>query len=104
MTNFARIDLSAEAMRVAVNLEQRHDAWVAAVRRSDALPSSMFFAKKTGAEYLTIKLRDGRSTTLGARSAATEKKLSDFEMERAAVERTLSETGKALAEIISQPA
>lgn len=102
MSNFARIDLSAEAMRVAVNLEQRHDAWVAAVRRSDALPSSMFFAKKSGAEYLTIKLRDGRSTTLGARSAETEKRLSGFEGERAAAERALSETGKALAEIIGQ--
>lgn len=102
MLNFEVINLSAEAMRIAVNLEQRHDAWLAAVRRSDALPSSMFFAKKGAAEYLTIKQRDGRSTTAGARSAETEKRLADFESERAAVESALSETGKALAEIIAQ--
>lgn len=49
MKDYPKIDLSAEAMRIAVNLEQRHDAFIEALRREEALPSSMFFVKKAGA-------------------------------------------------------
>lgn len=67
MTSF--FPFSDEALRVAANLAQRHDAYIAAVRRSDALPSSMFFAKKDGREYLVLKRHSGDSgTTVGARS------------------------------------
>jgi hypothetical protein len=51
---FAAMLLAAQANLAAAqaplerrpNLAQRHDAWMAALRRSDELPSTMFFARK----------------------------------------------------------
>jgi len=96
------IPFSDEALRIAANLAQRHDAWVDAIRRLEALPSSMFFAPKEGhPQYLTVKRRPGDvGTTQGVRSEATEKRLGDFLAERAAAQAAVEETGKALAEIV----
>jgi hypothetical protein len=94
---------SDEALRISANLEQRHDAWVTALRRLDRLPSSMFFVAKAGADYLTIKRYPGDSgTTLGARSPETEKRLEDFQHERAEANAALAQTEAALVEIVRQ--
>ncbi len=68
------IPFSDEALRIAANLAQRHDAWVDAIRRLEALPSSMFFTPKEGhPQYLTVKRRPGDvGTTQGVRSEATD--------------------------------
>lgn len=94
---------SDEANRVAANLQQRHDAWMAVLRRADELPSSMFFARKGGYEYLTVKRRSGDvGTTEGARNANTEARLARYRTERADTDLALKETEAALTEIIRQ--
>lgn len=50
------LPFSDEGLRVAANLAQRHDAWVEAERRVEALPTSMYFARREGnREYLIVK-------------------------------------------------
>ena len=101
MTEF--FPLSDEALRVAANLAQRHDAYVVAVRIADALPSSMYFAKKDEREYLVLKRHSGDSgTTVGARSAKTEAALAKYLADRETARTTLQATERALAEIINQ--
>lgn len=101
MWNF--VPFSDEANRVAANLEQRHDAWMAAVRQSDALPSSMFFARKGEYEYLTVKRHAGDpGTTEGARSALTEARLATYRQQRDEADRAQRDTAAALEEIVRQ--
>ncbi len=97
------ISYSDEARRVAANLAQRHDSWVEAIRRFEALPSSMFFAPKEGApQYLTLKSRSGGSnTTLGVRSPETEQRLAEYLAERQSAQTAVEETEHALAEIVA---
>lgn len=94
---------SDEANRVAANLEQRHDAWMVAVRQLDALPSSMFFARKGEYEYLTVKRHAGDAgTTEGARGPETEARLAAYREERATADTAVRETAAALVEIARQ--
>ena len=48
-------EFSAESQRVRANLEQTFAAWVDARRALDALPVSMYWSNKEGADYLCIK-------------------------------------------------
>ena len=97
------LPLSDEALRIAANLEQRHDAWIEAERRLEALPSSMFFSKKGAHDYLTVKRRAGdNGPTRGVRNASTEQKLASFHSERTAAALALTQTQAALNEIILQ--
>jgi hypothetical protein len=94
---------SDEANRVAANLAQRHDAWMVALRRSDELPSTMFFARKGDYEYLTVKQRSGDpGTTQGKRDPQTEARLAQYKQQRVDADAALKETEAALTEIIRQ--
>lgn len=94
--------LSVEARRIASNLAQRHDAWVIALQREAALPSSMFFAAKTGGrEYLTVKKHSRDSgSTMGVRSEETEALLLEYKRQRDEVQEAVTATQAALAEYI----
>jgi hypothetical protein len=66
-------EFSAESQRVRANLEQSYAAWVDARRETDALPVSIYWSGKEGADYLNVKKTsqdNGRS--LGRRSPALE--------------------------------
>ncbi|MGH8673084.1 MAG: GSU2403 family nucleotidyltransferase fold protein, partial [Burkholderiales bacterium] len=92
-----------ESLRIAANLEQRHDAWIESVRRLDALPSSMFWVAKGEREYLGVKRNTSDpGTTEGVRSAETEARIADYQRERESARSTLSTTEAALHDIIRQ--
>jgi hypothetical protein len=66
-------EFSAESQRVRANLEQSYAAWVDARRETDALPVSIYWSGKEGADYLNVKKTsqdNGRS--LGRRSPELE--------------------------------
>lgn len=97
------LPFSDEGLRIAANLDQRHDAWVAAIRQLEALPSSMFFSTKNEREYLTVKKRPGdNGTTVGARNADTERTLETYRRAHDSAKSALADTERALAEIIRQ--
>jgi hypothetical protein len=94
---------SDEANRVAANLAQRHDAWIGALRRSDELPSTMFFARKGDYEYLTVKRRSGDpGTTEGKRDPQAEARLAQYKRERTEADLAVKQTEAVLTEIIRQ--
>ncbi len=94
---------SDEAKRIAINLAQRHDAYMEILRREDALPSSMFFVTKGTQDYLVIKRHSrDNGTTIGARSADTEAALTTFTLERDAVQKSRQATEASLMEFIRQ--
>ncbi|MBI5900615.1 MAG: hypothetical protein HZB40_15460 [Rhodocyclales bacterium] len=92
---------SDEALRLCANLDQRHDAWTAAVRNLDALPSSMYWVTKDGRDYLTVKPRAGdHGKSQGARSSETEARFTAYQAQRAAARAALAETKAALLDTI----
>lgn len=93
---------SDEAMRIAANLQQRHDAWVFAIRAEEKLPSSLFWVAKGGVDYLTVKNKTGKSTTVGSRNAATEARYQDYLAERESLHEMIESTEIALREIVAQ--
>lgn len=98
------LPFSDEGLRVAANLAQRHDAWVEAERRVEALATTMFFAgREGGREYLIVKRHSrDNGTSIGARNAETERLLEQYLREREAAQRALAQTQATLAEIIAQ--
>lgn len=67
------LPFSDEALRIASNVAQAYAAWVDAERELEALPSSVFWAKRGPHEYLALKYRGSDvARTAGARSAETE--------------------------------
>jgi len=66
-------EFSAESQRVRANLEQSYAAWVDARREADALPVSMYWSSKEGADYLNIKkTSQDNGSSIGRRSPQTE--------------------------------
>lgn len=75
--SFARY--SNDSQRVIANLEQAYASWVEARRELEALPVSLYWVEKAGAEYLGVK-RNSRDngTTLGRRSVETTRQYDAF--------------------------
>lgn len=98
------ISFSDDALRVSANLAQRHDAWVEAERRLEALPSSMYFARREGGrEYLILKRHSrDNGTSFGVRDVDTERRLEEYKEERDGAQRALTQTEAALSEIVAQ--
>lgn len=70
---------SSDAQRVAANLEQAYQAWLDAKRELEALPVSMYWVNKNGAQYLTVKQRSqDAGASAGSRNAATERRYTEF--------------------------
>lgn len=92
---------SDEAQRLCVNLEQRHDAWVSAIRNLEALPASMYWVTKDGRDYLTVKQVSGDAgKSQGVRCAETEARFDAYQHQRAAAKSALAETEAALLDTI----
>lgn len=79
-------------------------AWVEAERRLEALPTTMYFARRPeGREYLIAKRHSRDSgTSLGPRNEESEAKLAQYQEEREAAQHALSATEAALAEVVAQ--
>ena len=66
-------EFSAESQRVRANLEQTYAAWVDARRELDALPVSLYWSSKDGADYLHAKkTSQDNGSSLGRRSPELE--------------------------------
>jgi hypothetical protein len=77
-------ELNNDQRRETVNSRQRFDAWLRARHDRDRFKGSMVWAKENGTEYLVRSAYDPktnirRQTSLGPRSAQTEKIKADFE-------------------------
>lgn len=93
------IPFTDEQLRVTANLAQRYDAWVEAVRRLDALPSSMYYVTRGDKEYLQVKRHSrDNGTTEGPRSDESDARLAEFLSTREAASTDEKNTATALAE------
>ena len=86
------LPFSADAQRLAANLEQAHSFWLDARQTLQALPNSMYWAERAGHQYLYVKQTStDNGTSLGVLSAQTEAQLSAYSEERKnALERAAS--------------
>lgn len=80
-------ELNNDQRREIVNTRQRFETWREARMRLDGYRGSMVWAKTKGSTYLRRSYYDGRSgirkqTSLGVRSAETERMKSEFEIGR----------------------
>lgn len=82
MTNFP--PFPQELLRAAANIAQFHGAWLDAARQLHALPYGMAWKKSAGKEYLyQLKDRAGNGTSMGPRSAETERALATYQQDKA---------------------
>lgn len=86
------LPFSADAQRLAANLEQAHSFWLDARQSLLALPNSMYWAERAGHQYLYVKQTStDNGNSLGVRSAQTEAQLAAYSEERKnALERAAS--------------
>jgi hypothetical protein len=96
------IPLNNDQRREAINTRQRFDAWTNAKQRLDGYQGSMLWGRSKGTSYLRRSYYDERSgirrqTSLGPRSAATEKLLAEFNQGRAEAKARFAEIDNTLA-------
>ena len=86
------LPFSADAQRMAANLEQAYSFWLSARQSLRQLPASMYWAERSGRQYLYVKQSGADSgTSHGVRSPETEQKLEAFTLEKnQALERAAS--------------
>lgn len=93
------IAFSADAQRVVANLEQAYDAWLDARRELEALPVSMYWQSKDGADYLAVKHHSSDSgSSLGRRGPETEAQLEDFLANKTRLRDRVKLTNATIAE------
>jgi hypothetical protein len=82
---------SADAQRTAANLEQAYSFWLDSRQALQSLPVSMYWAERSGSEYLYVKqnTQDG-GTSLGVRSAETEQQLLAYTQEKQALQERVA--------------
>jgi hypothetical protein len=74
---------SPDSQRVAANLEQAYSFWLDARQMLQRLPTSMYWAERSGAQYLYAKQNSNdNGTSLGLRSPDTEQQLASFTEEK----------------------
>jgi hypothetical protein len=77
------VPFSADAQRSIANLEAAYEPLVDVERALEAMPTSMFWQNKNGADYLAVKTSSVDSgSTRGLRSPETERQLADYLAER----------------------
>ena len=70
---------SADAQRTAANLEQAYSFWLDSRQSLQNLPVSMYWAERSGSEYLYAKQStQDNGTSLGVRSESTEQQLATY--------------------------
>jgi hypothetical protein len=86
------LPFSDDAQRLAANLVQAHSFWVDARQSLQALPNSMYWAERSGRQYLYAKQSStDNGTSLGVRNEETEAKYAAYtEEKKNALERSAS--------------
>ena len=86
------LPFSADAQRLAANLEQAYSFWLSARQSLQKLPASMYWAERSGRQYLYVKQSGADSgTSHGVRSPEAEQKFEAFTVEKnQALERAAS--------------
>jgi hypothetical protein len=70
---------SADSQRTAANLEQAYSFWLDSRQSLQNLPVSMYWAERSGSEYLYAKqTTQDNGTSLGVRNEATEQQLANY--------------------------
>ena len=89
---------SADAQRTAANLEQAHSFWLDSRQSLQNLPVSMYWAERSGSEYLYAKqTTQDNGTSLGVRSAATEQQLAAYLEEKQRLQERVANADELIA-------
>jgi hypothetical protein len=89
---------SADAQRTAANLEQAYSFWLDSRQALQNLPVSMYWAERSGSDYLYAKQHTQDSgTSLGVRSAATEEQLAAYSQEKLALQERVTNADQLIA-------
>ena len=104
------LPFSSDAQRLAANLVQAYNFWLDARQTLAKLPASLYWAERSGHQYLYAKQNGtDNGTSLGARSSQTEQQLAIFTeekkqaQERAASADALIQTRSALYRRMRMP-
>ncbi len=89
---------SADAQRTAANLEQAYSFWLDSRQSLQSLPVSMYWAERSGSEYLYIKrTTQDNGTSLGVRSEATEQQLAAYTQDKQQLQERVSNADELIA-------
>jgi hypothetical protein len=89
---------SADAQRTAANLEQAYSFWLDSRQALQKLPISMYWAERSGSEYLYVKQNTQDSgTSVGVRSEATEQQLATRTQEKQALQERVANADELIA-------
>lgn len=99
--DFARFP--GDADRVIANLETAYEQWLSAKVQLNRMPVSMFWKTVGETEYLAVKdTSHSGGTTCGARSADTERRLEQFQAEKASLKQRISQADALISERTAQ--
>ena len=77
------LPFSGDAQRMVANLEQAYSFWLNARQSLQQLPASMYWAERSGSQYLYVKQKGtDNGTSHGVRSPDTEQKFEAFTVEK----------------------
>lgn len=97
------VPFSADAGRVAANLEAAYEQWLDARQQMAALPVSLYWQTKPSGDYLAVKQRSNDpGTTVGPRSKATEARLEEFTRLKAELKGRVAQADATIAERAAQ--
>ncbi len=89
---------SADSQRTAANLELAYSFWLDSRQSLQNLPVSMYWAQRSGSEYLYIKQNTQDSgTSLGLRSEATEQQLASYTQEKQQIRERVANADELIA-------
>ena len=89
---------SADAQRTAANLEQAYSFWLDSRQSLHNLPVSMYWAERSGNEYLYAKQNTQDSgTSLGVRSVVTEAQLAAYTQEKQQLHQRVANADELIA-------
>jgi hypothetical protein len=93
------IPFSADAQRVAANLEQGYSAWISARRDVESLPVSMYWQAKEGVDYLSVKHQSSDpGTSIGRRDPQTQARYDKFIASKADLKERVRSADAMIAE------
>ena len=93
----------ADAGRVIANLETAYDQWLDARVQLKHLPVAMFWKTVAGLEYLAVKDTSHSSgITRGARTPDTERRLEQYQTEKAALNQRIAQADALISSRTAQ--
>lgn len=97
------IPFSADAGRVAANLEAAYEQWLDARQQLAAMPVSLYWQHKPSGDYLAVKQRSSDpGTTVGPRAEATEARMAEFTHLKAELKARVVQADATIAERAAQ--